>query len=468
MPVSLYAALAATLTFCACAHYEPLPLAPAATARHFAARRLGDEAVREAVARAFRPDARCDSAAWPPPVWDRATLLCVALALNPQLSVATAEWVAARAHETTAAEVPNPGLVLESEYAIHDQHPWLYGLSIDWLLRSSGRRRDQIELARRETRVARLVLMDQIWAARSALTAALSDWELARRRERLLEELGGAQDRRLAGLRRRAEAGEDSLPELTTPETERIDTDAQLADAHAQAARARAALALALGLPTEALAGIDVRWEDWGAPPAVDPRDLGERRELALLSRADLGAAIGVYAVAEQKLRLAVARQYPEFSLGPGYYWDHGIAKWPFDVGFTVPINGNQGEIAEARAARELAARRMLALQTEIDIQIAAADNAEDVAREAVRAAEQRVAAERRRVAVAARSVALGAAGHSVQIEAEVVAARAELERLDAEARLQAARNALEQALHAPLSGPETTLSLPPLGPPDS
>ena len=89
-------------------------------------------------------------------------------------------------------------------------------------------------------------------------------------------------------------------------------------------------------------------------------------REQALLSRADLGVAIGDYAAAEAKLQQAVARQYPQLTLSPGYYWDHGIAKFPFDVGFTLPLNGNRGEIAEARAGRELAGQRMLATQADI------------------------------------------------------------------------------------------------------
>ena len=55
-----------------------------------------------------------------------------------------------------------------------------------------------------------------------------------------------------------------------------------------------------------------------------------------------------------------------QLTLGPGYYWDHGIAKFPLDVGFTLPVNRNKGEIAEARAARELAGKRMLALQADI------------------------------------------------------------------------------------------------------
>jgi outer membrane protein TolC len=463
--VSLGAALAgcvvpgACMILGACAHYDPAPLLPTETARQFDARRLGDDAVRAAVTRAL-PSAAQAPAAWPPREWDRAELLAVALSLNPRLAVAAAEWGATRAHETTVGEPPNPDLVLQSEYAIHDQHPWLYGLSMGWLLRSPGRQRDQIELARLETGTSRLTFMDEIWTVRKALTAALSDAEFAGRRARLLQELSGAEDRHVASLRRRVAAGEDPRTELVTPETERIDTEQQLSDARALAVRARAALALTLGLPAAAVDGLVVNWDDWGAPAPVEGNALDDQRERALLSRPDLGALIGEYAVAEQKLRLAITRQYPGIALEPGYYWDHGIAKWPFDLGFTLPLNGNKGEIGEARAARELAARRMLALQAEIDTELSAAQHAEVVDREGVDLARRRVDAASGRLSMAARGVSRGELDGRARLEAEVVMLRAELELLDAEARLQSARNDLEHALRAPLSGPELKLDI--------
>jgi CRISPR system Cascade subunit CasA len=272
--------------------------------------------------------------------------------------------------------------------------------------------------------------------------------------------LSAAEDRDLASRRRRVAAGEDTQAELATPESERIATEEQLSEARALAARAQAALALTLGLPAAALDSLAVSWEDWGAPIAVEPNVLGEQRERALLSRPDLGAAISEYAVAEQKLRLAVARQYPEFALEPGYYWDHGIAKWPFDLGFTLPLNGNKGEIGEARAARELAARRMLALQAEIETELSAAQHAEQIDREGVDLASRRVDAASRRLSTAARGVSLGESDDRARLEAELIMLRAELELLDAKARLQSARNELEHALRAPLSGPELQLDV--------
>jgi cobalt-zinc-cadmium efflux system outer membrane protein len=158
-------------------------------------------------------------------------------------------------------------------------------------------------------------------------------------------------------------------------------------------------------------------------------------------------------------LQLSIARQYPQFVLSPGYYWDHGIAKFPFDVGFTLPFNGNKGEIAEARAGRELAGQRMLALQDDIYGEIVAAERAESIARESAGAAERQLQAAQRQKRASDLGFSLGAADLQDQLSAEILIVRAELEVLEMRAELQNSRNSLEDVLRAPLSGPELALA---------
>jgi CRISPR system Cascade subunit CasA len=330
---------------------------------------------------------------------------------------------------------------------------------LNWLLRPPERRKLEIEIARTETGNARLQLMDRAWAVRSALAAALSEWEGGRRRLLVLERLAAAEDRLGALEARRVEAGEDSPIELVNRQQARIDIDRQQAELREQLNAAQTAAARALGLPPQALDGVAFAWPDWGEPPPVGEEARRAAREQALLSRADLGAAIGEYSAAETKLKLSVARQYPQFELSPGYYWDHGIAKFPFDVGFTLPLNRNKGEIAEARAMRELAGRRMLALQSGIYGEIMAAERAERIARDGADAAQRQLQAARHQKTSADLGLKLGAADLSDQIGAEMMAVRAELELLQRRSELQSARNSLEDALHAPLSGPELSLA---------
>jgi outer membrane protein, heavy metal efflux system len=420
-----------------CAHYQAAPLAPAHSADEFAARRLTDAATHK---------------------WDRGELLAVALTQNPQLAVAKSEVAAALAREISAAQAPNPDLTLQSEYARHDPHPWLYGVSLNWLLRPPERRRLDREIAGLDTRNARLQLMDEAWAVRSALAAALSDWESARRRLDLLVKLSAAQDRLLALERQRVKAGEDAPSELLIHEQARIQVEQQQAELRTALDAAQAAAAKALGLPPQALDEVAISWPEWGEPPPVNEDTRQDSRELALLSRADLAQAIGEYDAAEAKLQLSIARQYPQFVLSPGYYWDHGIAKFPFDVGFALPLNRNRGEIAEARAGRELAGQRMLALQAEIYGEIVAAERAEHIARASADAAGRQLDAARRQKQTADLSLRLGAADVQDQVGVEIIAMRAELEVLEMRAQLQTSRNHLEDVLHAPLSGPELAL----------
>ena len=439
-----------------CATYQPAPLDPQKGVEQFATRRLDDRELQSEVAQLLPQSA----VSWPPQEWDRGELLAVALVRNPQLAVARAHVQAALAHEITAGQMVNPDLTLQSEYGAHGEpHPWLYGVAFDWLVRSPARRHLEQDIARLDTANTRLELMDAVWALRRALIDALSDWESARRRLTLLDRLAAAQDKLLADEHKRVRAGEDSPSESVTVEQARIETEQQQAQARAAADAAQVAAAKALGFPPDTLNDVQFVWPDWGTPPAVNDEAGREARERALLSRSDLEAAIGAYAIAEAQFKLAVKRQYPQLTLGPGYYWDHGISKFPLDVGLTLPLNGNKGEIAEARAARDVAGKRMLALQADIFGEIASAERAEHLARNSTETAERRLGNARQQAAQSELSLHLGESNAMERVGSEILAIRAELEVLEMRGLLQTARNNLEDVLHAPLSGPETALA---------
>lgn len=455
-PRRAVAALVATsLLLGACATYQPAPLAPERSAAEFNARRLDSPELRERMATLFPAVA----AAWPPLAWDRAQLLAVAMVWNPKLAVAQAQAGAALAHEITAGERPNPELTLQSEYARKEPHPWLYGLGLQLLLPHAERRRVDADIARLETSAAQRELMDQAWSMRSSLLDALSERQSASRRLGILDKLLSAQDSLLDLSRRRVAAGEDAAGDLLPLGQARIDIEQQQAQARSELAAAESALASVLGVAPAALDGIRIDWPDWGAPPDVPATELAEAREQALRARSDLAAALDAYAIAESRLHRAVLQQYPQVQLSPGYYWDHGIAKFPLDAAFDLPLfHRHEGEIAEARAARDVAGQRMLAVQAGIIGAIAAAERGEAVARDGAAAAERSLDAVRSQRRNSALNLRLGAIGANEDQGVAVLVLRADLETVQMRAHWQAARNALEAALHAPLSGPELQL----------
>jgi len=438
-----------------CLEYRPAPLEPSATAADFTAGRLDDPDLGKRV-RAFLP---AKSQSWPPKPWNRADLLAVAWVSSPELRVARTKIEAGVAAELSAGLRPNPGLTLESEYARHDSHPWLYGVGLDWPLTGARPRRLRQDVARLETTAQRLELLETAWSIRSRLTGALTQWMHTQRRLALLANLASTQAHAIELTHRRIAAGEDAPFQIVELEHAYRDTEAEITAQRLQGTSAHAAAAAALGMPVVAVDAVDLTWPDWGTPPRLTQEMLQQKREQALLSRADLATAINEYALAETRLKLAVARQYPEISIGPGYYWDHGIAKFPLDVGFTLPLNRNRGEIAEARAARELAGERMLAIQAGILGAIDLAERNESLAREAVATAKSDLAANRTDMTRLQHGIDAGEYGSQQTLTATILRLRAELSVLESQAQMQVARNDLEDAVHAPLSGPELELS---------
>lgn len=441
-----------------CAHYAPAPLPPAETLAAFEARAPDDAAVRERIAALF-PALAAD---WPPPRWDRGSVLALAIATDPSLGVARAEYAAALGRRAVAGLASDPGLSLQTEYARREQQPWLYGLGLDWVLPSPERRRLDRAIAEAEVQAAQAGLLAQIWQLRQRVATAVSTLEAGRRRASQLERLAGLQQQRAEQMDRRVAAGEDAAADALPAREAALHAAAAHADAVIALAAAQAAFAEALGLPAAAAGGLSVDWPDWGRPPPLAPDLFAARREQALLARADLAALIAAYDAAERRLQRAIARQYPQWVLSPGYEWDHGIVKLPLALGLQLPLfDRNRGEIAEATGAREVAGARLIALQAEIHARIDAARAAEALTADASAAAERRAAAAAERQRRAERALTLGAIDRSEALAAEIEAAEATLAVLDRHGAWQAARLALEDALHAPLSGPETTLALP-------
>lgn len=439
-----------------CQSYHAAPLAPQDSVNEFDSRHLDDQSVATDLARLLPGYA----VRQPPEEWDRGQLLAVALVRNSSLVVADAELAAALARERTAAEPLNPDLTLQSEYARREVHPWLYGIALEWPLQSKSRRQLSREIANLDAISMRLNLMNETWAVRRDLVAGLTDWEGSRRRLDLLDQLSAMQDRLLLIARQRVDAGEDSPTVLPAFEQASIDTEHQRLEARSTVDAAKAATATAMGMPLQIMDSLRFSWPDWGAPPAIPDTMERQVRETALLSRTDLSRAIDNYAISEKRLELAIARQYPQLIVAPGYYWDHGIAKFPFNLSFSLPKNGNKAEIAEARIERDLAGKRMLALQADIHGQIAAAKREEALMQTAQAVAVRESKLAQQLVSQSDLGARAGAVGVEEQVAAKITGMRAQLEVLQTQARLQTARNRLEDVVRTPLSGPELSMNL--------
>jgi CRISPR system Cascade subunit CasA len=283
--------------------------------------------------------------------------------------------------------------------------------------------------------------------ARAELAASADELPLAERLVALRRD-------RLARLEARVRAGEDSRTLALAAATELAAAEQRLADARGRRAAAEAALAQALGLSPAAVRDLAL------SPPPVTPAldDLAAWRGDAALSRRDVLRAIADYDIAENALRAEVAKQYPAVSIGPGYMYDHGVDKLPFNLSLVLPnYDLNHRAIAQAEAARAAAGRTLEAVQADalaaVDTAaaalVAARANAERIETRALPAARQTAAG-------VARSIQAGEADRTDDLAARAAELEAELALIDARRAAAIAAADLEDALRRAFDPAET------------
>jgi outer membrane protein, heavy metal efflux system len=440
-----------------CAHYAARPLEPAKSLHALEARRLDDPAVLERIrAGNIQPPEAGKG-------WGRAQLLVAAMNLNPKVGEARAVLAQSVAAGRTARELQNPTLSLSSEYDVTRaaESPWLWGLATSFLTDTFVSRDLRIDLAAANARGAAIDFEEALWSVRKDLRSALLALQIDTRRVTLLEADVTSREDLLRLADARVQAGESAPSESMQSRLELSRARAALDAARTTLADKRSRLAGTLGVSPAALAGLDLQFEELDAPPAMDAARLGTLREQALLSRSDLAKAITEYDARELELKQQMGSQYLQFSVGPGYTYDHGIRKLTLGASMALPIfNQNQGPIAEALAAREAAGRHAEAVQAAVFAEIDSARQAYDAALSALnRAREQRQTSEALAQS-SRRALELDATDRPSVIAAESSANTDRIVELDALDHAQQALGDLEDALRTPLAGPEDALVL--------
>ncbi|MGH7996537.1 MAG: TolC family protein [Opitutaceae bacterium] len=447
-----FAGLALPLLGCfsgGCAHFNPQPISPGATAQTFDARSLADPGLQVFLRanHAFRGDS--------PGTWNLRALTWVAFYYQPDLEEARMRWKVAHAGQITAGARPNPSITLQPAYdnQIPGATPWVWTPSLDIPIETAGKRGYRLAEARASAEAANWSLVEAVWRARANVRDAMLNLESADRGQALLGRQEQTQARIVRLLQGQLKAGNVSSYVVTQAEVAFETAQIALQGAQRQAADSRTQLAAALGLPRRALKGIPIAF------PALERIPEGligtEARHQALHDRPDVRGALARYAAKQAALQLEIAKQYPDIHLGPGYSWNSGSVSdnmWQLGVTLTLPIlNRNQGPIAEARAARAQAAAQFLATQAtainEVDGALAGYDSARQ---EAATAAALRKHLRRSFDSVLAMQRA-GEADALAVANAEIQYDTSALAELKALVRVRRALNALEDATESPI-----------------
>ncbi|MDO8541750.1 MAG: TolC family protein [Opitutaceae bacterium] len=433
-----------------CMTYEPRDLSPATTQAQLESRTLGDAGLKKFLASHGQP-AEVES-------WDLARLTLAAFHFNPELDVARAQLAGAEAGVRSAAARPNPTFAFTPGYnqdSAAGVTPWILDYALDLPLELAGKRTYRTAEAQHQAEAARLEVARLAWSVRASVRRALSALHAAeataglwRNQTPLL-----ASAAQLVDLQ--VKAGEVSPLEAAQARITLNRAELAARESERGLTTARSRLAETIGLPLAALAGVPVSYRGLDEPAA--PFEVAEARRWAAQNRADLLAALAIYAASQSALQVEIARQYPDLSFGPGYQLDQGEGKWSLGLGVTLPVfHQNQGPIAVAQARREAAAARFLALQNRVlaEVDRASADYSAALADLAT------VKSMRANLEQQARTIrAQQAAGETSRLEltrAQIELADNARAELEIRLRVENALGALEDAVQRPLAWPES------------
>ncbi len=323
------------LTLSACASYAPAPLPVADLAR---------PAVQSS-------DISTNA--------DAHALLRLALAHDPAVAAAHDTLDAALSSQKAAHNLPPLSLTLTAEYSKDSdpERPWLYGGAVGIPLDIGAKRATRVTGADLAVVKARYALGEAVWAVRQRLYQALSDLSLTQNDISLNQTL---LDQRLSYqsvMQKRVAHGEDAQGLSAQAALDVSGARQGLAQAEARKIQAIAALARALDTdPAIAASLAPLRMDDLAPTDA----QLADMTDKALYTRADVLLAVVDYDIAENDLRSAVAAQYPDINIQPGYTWERGAVKLPLSFSLTLPpLDGNRAAINAAQNTR-LAAGKTL------------------------------------------------------------------------------------------------------------
>ena len=358
----------ALLAACSFQTYNPQPLDPVQTAAHYRAHDPESAEFRDyMVAQGYSADAL------PVKQWSLHELTLSALFFHPQLDVARAQLQAARAHEITAGERPNPNFSASGGKSEDDVSPWIYNLGLDLPIQTAGKREASLAHAQALSEASRIEIGQTAWTVRSRLLNSWIEYGAAQQQLQLLQQELDLRNEITAMLNARLDAGMISNVELSTARLQLQQAEQALAAEKGRIPALRATLASDAGLPSSVFARLALKQRDVEElagnrhSTALTREGNDDLQDAALLNRLDIRAALAHYDAAEQQLRLEIARQYPNLTLSPSNYYEEGFHIWNLGISALLPLlNKNEGLIAEARALREVQAAQFEALQAKV------------------------------------------------------------------------------------------------------
>jgi len=361
--VALLSLLCLSITACGFQEYIAKPIDTAALTQKIASRRADNDQFHQ-----FLLNNGYTSGQLPIQQWKLDDLIYCALFFNPSLDIARAQWRSAEAAKLTAAEMRLPtigGQYSKSNNASEEISPHAYGLSIEIPIETANKRNIRIESAQHLAEAAKLRIAQAAWQLRNEVIKTFTEYQANRQQITLMSKEQAYRKDIVAIYQKRIDLGESSNIELSRAKLQLQTLNTELESKQRNHLVLLARLANNLGLSLSQVEQMQLA--DTTDTKALANPSAADLQTRALLNRLDIRIALERYAVAEAKLKLEIAKQYPDIVISPGYAYEFGDKIWSLGLSSLMTIlTKNKLAIAEATQLREVEAKQFEALQANV------------------------------------------------------------------------------------------------------
>ncbi len=358
------------LSSCSFVNYEPHPLA-----NEKIIEKISTKDPEDAEFKSFLLNQGLKNDQLPIKEWGLNELMLCTLFFNPRIEIAKKEWSIAKDQESIAAIKPPSSLGLDGgrEGNNQDKSKKALGINFSTLFETANKAKIREEKAINQTLIKRLELRKLAWDIKTELTSTYLDYQRSLLNIQVIKGEVKMQNDILHMLKKRKIAGIVSSAELDLSQLELNRNIQKLNDEQIRVSELRAMLGKITGLTPEkfnllTLAPLNLDGFINEFDSALNNESNKDKlNNLGIYNRIDLRIALAQYALAESKLKLQIAEQYPDITFSPAYLYDYGASKWILGLSTLIPsTRKNQALINEAKKISDIEVLSIEKLQTSI------------------------------------------------------------------------------------------------------
>ena len=307
--------------------------------------------------------------------WGLNELMLCALFFNPKIEIAKKEWSIAKDQESIAAIKPPSSIGFDAgrEGNNLDKTKKALGINFSTLFETANKAKIREEKAINQTLIKRLELRKLAWDIKTELTSTYLDYQRSLLNIQVIKSEVKMQNDILNMLKKRKIAGITSSSELDLSQLELNRNIQKLNDEQIHIAELRAMLGKITGLTPEkfnllTLAPLNIEGFINEFDSTLSNESNKEKlNNLGIYHRIDLRIALAQYALAESKLKLQIAEQYPDITFSPAYLYDYGASKWILGLSTLIPsAKKNESLINQAKKISDIEVLSIEKIQTSI------------------------------------------------------------------------------------------------------